>query len=130
MPNLQKAVKILGPLDALITKYQSDSVPISDVIADFAQLRETYSSLQISKGEKEFILQNINAREQFLVAPVHQLASLLDPRYYGKTLTPAQQKDAEACLLPLLNGDTEQGFKELNHFLCTCRDEEKSYSFQ
>jgi hypothetical protein len=40
--NLRKALAILALIDALIVKYQSDKVPISEVMPNFHNLPEEY----------------------------------------------------------------------------------------
>jgi hypothetical protein len=39
---LIKSLEILKPIDALIVKYQSDAVPVSDVLPDFHQLPKQF----------------------------------------------------------------------------------------
>jgi len=43
--NLRKALTILAPIDALIVKYQSDKVPIFEVMPDFHNLPEEYKKV-------------------------------------------------------------------------------------
>jgi len=46
--NLRKALAILAPIDILIVKYQSDKVPISEVMPDFHNLPEEYKVMSIN----------------------------------------------------------------------------------
>ncbi len=46
--NLRKALAILAPIDSLIIKYQSDKVPISEVMPDFHNLSEEYKKVMSS----------------------------------------------------------------------------------
>jgi hypothetical protein len=54
--NLRKALTILAPINALIIKYQSDKVPISEVMLDFHNLPEEY---------KKVMSNNIITRQEF-----------------------------------------------------------------
>jgi hypothetical protein len=60
MNNLRKALTILALIDALIVKYQSDKVPISEVMLDFHNLPEEYkkvmSSNIITRQEFEYLV--------------------------------------------------------------------------
>ncbi len=46
--NLRKALAILALIDALIVKYQSDKVPIFEVMSDFHNLPEEYKKVMSS----------------------------------------------------------------------------------
>jgi hypothetical protein len=46
--NMRKALAILTLIDALIVKYQSDKVPISEVMPDFHNLPEEYKKVMSS----------------------------------------------------------------------------------
>ncbi len=54
--NLRKALAIFAPIDVLIVKYQSDKVPISEVMPDFHNLLEEYKKVMSS---------NIIRRQEF-----------------------------------------------------------------
>lgn len=66
---------ILDPLDKLIKKYQSDSVPLSEVVSDLLQLPEAYHVLLtknvLKREEYHFVIQQINERFDFLISPAH-----------------------------------------------------------
>jgi hypothetical protein len=46
--NLRKALAILAPIDALIIKYQSDKVPISEVMFDFHNVLKKFKKVMSS----------------------------------------------------------------------------------
>jgi hypothetical protein len=58
--NLRKALAILAPINTLIVKYESDKVPISEVMPDFHNLSEEYkkvmSSNIITRREFEYLV--------------------------------------------------------------------------
>lgn len=130
VPNLRKVVLILQPIDSLITKYQSDTVPLSDIFRDFKELVVKYEEAGLTRNEKDFILENVQSRARFLMSGVHNLAYLLDPRYYGTELSTAEQNEAEAIIRDLSPGKEDLAYAELASFLCQCADEEKSQSFR
>jgi hypothetical protein len=46
--NLRKILAILAPIDALIVEYQSNKVPISEVMPDFHNLPEEFKKVMSS----------------------------------------------------------------------------------
>ncbi|KAH9123427.1 hypothetical protein LEN26_008760 [Aphanomyces euteiches] len=50
--NLEEVIAILSPVDQMIVRFQSDKVPMSEVVHDFNGLSNTYQQLPISKPKK------------------------------------------------------------------------------
>jgi hypothetical protein len=70
VPNLKKAVAILEPVDHLIKKYQTDSIPLSVVVKDFLELPSILGKT-LTQAELQFICAEIKERMEFLMSPAH-----------------------------------------------------------
>ncbi len=103
MNNLRKALTILALIDALIVKYQSDKVPISEVMLDFHNLPEEYkkvmSSNIITRQEFEYLVVLAQWRFQFMYGVAHGLSYLFDPRHIRNRLPTDSQSSLEEVLI-------------------------------
>jgi Protein of unknown function (DUF 659) len=101
--NLEKVIMILKPVDALVVKYQSDKVPISEVWPDFLDLPGAFDKLAeeaggISHIECNYIHEKIRERAVFLLGDGHGLAYQLDPRYIGEGLEDDEVEEIQSTL--------------------------------
>jgi hypothetical protein len=88
--NLKKKLAILHPIDGLIVKYQSDKIPISEVMLDFHALPNEFAKLHstnvITKQEVEYLVMFAKKRFQFMYGEAHSLSYLLNPVLLGEGL--------------------------------------------
>jgi hypothetical protein len=85
--NLSKSLKILEPIDKLITMFQSNCTALPDVFKNFAVLGTTLSTLKdLHADEKEYLTKLAKYRFEFIYGDTHGIAYVLDPRYIGGRL--------------------------------------------
>jgi hypothetical protein len=67
---LEKSLAILNSIDELILRYQTDSVPVSEVMPDFRPLRATFSQLQVDglvkADERNYLAALATSRFRFM----------------------------------------------------------------
>ena len=100
VPNLRKIIAICAPINALIVKYQSDKVPLSDVYRDLKfELHTAYASLEaLTTQERQYVSMAISTRWDFISSPCHGIAYILDPKWLGLGLTQAEITSIEEQL--------------------------------
>lgn len=113
MTSINLAMSILSPIMPYITKFQSDSVPISEVFNMFLSIKNEY--LKLLNDSKITYLQMmalhalVNARLDKHYKLVHGLSYNMDPRYFGQNLSLAQKGAVETHLsefkLPNIEGN-------------------------
>jgi hypothetical protein len=101
--NLRKALAILASIDALIVKYQSNKVPIFEVMPNFhnlpAKYKKVMSSNIITRQEFEYLVILAQRRFQFMYGVAHSLSYLLDPRHIGDGLPANSRNSLEEVLI-------------------------------
>jgi hypothetical protein len=101
--NLRKALAIFAPIDVLIVKYQSNKVPISEVMPNFHNLPEEYKKVMsiniITRQEFEYLVVLAQRRFQFMYDVAHGLSYLLDPRRIGDRLPVDSRSSLEEVLI-------------------------------
>jgi hypothetical protein len=85
--NLKRIIAICSPINILITMFQSDSRPVSEVYHKFEDLIKSFSDITqhplLIYSEREYIVKMIRIRWDFIYADCHGVAYLMDIRYLG-----------------------------------------------
>jgi hypothetical protein len=95
---LIKSLAILKPIDALIVKYQSDAIPVSDALPDFHQLPKKFEGQAgdfLCDEELHYLVAICKNRFNFLYGDAHGLSYLLDPLDIGHSLTQLERNSLE-----------------------------------
>ncbi len=104
--SLEKALSILNPIDKLITYFQNDKVPISEVYPSFIKLGEELSSIRgLNDAEKLYLTKLTVTRFNFLSSRSHSISYLLDPIHCGESLNFDLRSKFESLLLQYPNDD-------------------------
>jgi hypothetical protein len=139
--NLCKALAILAPIDTLIVKYQSDKVPISEVMPDFHNLPEEYkkvmSSNIITCQEFEYPVVLAQQRFQFMYGVAHGLSYLFNPRHIGDGLPADSRSSLEEVLInnpiddvtPIDDGRKEKLYIQFTAYFISATKERQANSF-
>ena len=100
VPNLTKIIEILSPIDIAIIYYQSDKVPISEVFRTFkSTLPASINEMTlINEPERQYLLNLVTKRMEFMYGDAHGIAYVLDPRYLGMDMTPDQRMEVEEMI--------------------------------
>jgi hypothetical protein len=100
---LEKALKILEPINALIVKFQSDSVPVSEVVTAFNNIPNEFQSLTawLTAAEIKYLKQLASNRFEFMYGDAHGMGYLLDPRFVGDGLPAEIRRQVEDLLVSI-----------------------------
>ena len=115
---LTKPLTILKHINNTIKFYQSDSVPISEVYALFANKlpNSTMSMPLISPEEHDYMLKLIHHRFDFMYRDAHWIAYLLDPRFVGVGMPVALREQVEEMIyqhnIPAAGSETSDQLME------------------
>ena len=107
--NLVVSIKLLEPIDMLITKFQSDSIPISEVYQAFVKfLPQMFTDMVgVSQAEKAYVHKLITERFDFMLYGVaHGLGNILDPRYLGEGTDRVARSQVEDLLFAFGTGES------------------------
>jgi hypothetical protein len=93
--NLEKSIAILEPIDAAITIFQNDKVPLSKVYY-FLNLRIKKSFeelLLVTEEERAYLLRILESRAAFLSGDATGMAYLLDPVFLGDGMSRTEKEE-------------------------------------
>jgi len=111
--NLKKALKILAPIDEQIVKFQSDAVPISEVVTAFNQLPEKFEEMaDITSAEITYLKDLVSTRFKLIYGDAHGIGYLLDPRFIGDGLPADNRRELEDLLIAIPENDTTVAAEE------------------
>lgn len=93
--NYQKLIniiQIIKSIDIHITKFQSDKIPLSEVVECWENLFNL-NQVELSENELNYYQTKVRERSQFILADAHKIAYLLDPRFYPYVLVENSEKN-------------------------------------
>ena len=100
---LEKPPVILMPNDALIVKYQSGSVPISEVWHSFnalpAQVLKMHLDGHVSSKETDYLIKLPENQFKFMYGKAHGLSFLLDTCFIGEDLSATKRAELGNILI-------------------------------
>ena len=120
--NLTKIIAILSPIDKRIVKFQSDAVPLSDVVNSFYELKSEFQDLLtqkiVSPTELRTMVSCLAEREEFLIAKPHLMSYILDPKYFGQGFSVKVRREVEDWICGTAEEDKKDSlYGELNRFV-------------
>ena len=100
--DMKTALQIPIPIDRLIVKYQSDKVPVSDVLPDILALPEEFQKLYaanlVTEDELNYLVMLTVKHFQFMFGVAHGLSYMLDPINLGHSLPTLSYHNLENAL--------------------------------
>jgi hypothetical protein len=100
--DLKIALQILIPVDRLILKYQSDNVPVYEVMPGFHALPEEvqklYAANLVTEDELNYLVMLTAKHFQFMFSVAHGLSDMLDPHNLGHSLSTLSYHNLEITL--------------------------------
>lgn len=114
LTNLKKALKILAPIDEQIVKFQSDAVPISEVVTTFNQLPEKFAEMTdtLTSAEITYLQNLVSTRFKLIYGDAYGIGYLLDPRFVGDGLPADNRRQLEDSLIAIPENDTTVAAEE------------------
>lgn len=134
LQNLQKSIAILEPINQAIVRFQSDTVPVSEIYRCFqVDLTQSFASLDcLEQSERTYLSDLLESRMHFIYGDAIGIAYLLDPRFLGHGMPMATKKKVEDLLFEYASDHKEQLFLEYTRFVINaCNDKEQGdFRFQ
>ena len=132
---LKMSITILEPIDMFITKFQSDSVPISEVYQAFIELPKMISAFAgCPRDQKEYLIKLTAERLKFMYGDAHGFGNILDPRYLGDGMDREKRKEVEDLLFAFGNKNSieqqEQMYNEYTQFRVCALQEKTADNFR
>jgi hypothetical protein len=130
--NLQKSLAILEPIDNAIKCFEGDGVPVSEVYRCLKiHLKVTYESLDcLQERERQYLLQLLESRMEFLYGDAIGMAYVLDPRYLGDGMSAEERKKVEDCLFEFEPEQRELMFMEYTAYMIQASNERDEGDFR
>jgi hypothetical protein len=132
VPYLQKSIAILKSIDDAIVRFQSDSVPVSEICHFFkVAFKKDFQSMDgLVVNERSYLLHLLEKRMDFLYGDAIGFAYLLDPRYLGEGMSVNEKRLIEDKLFSSMVDQKEQIFSEYTSFVINASNEKDCCDFR